>query len=228
MFSVGAQLLLVLPVYFLGPFALFVLLVAGAAYSFATSSWALLALSAWWLVTTPYWSVIHFVAFPVLFAASLGLQLCLAVGLFATTIVYPSLPADAVRYYDSLMEERSSRKPTKLTKSTAHPQYIKDIKPGQARARRGLPQGGEQDADLSGRTQGGAGSVYGALLNRFRSSSVVLTVNSVGRTWSCVGIARVKGMRSPPPRGDRVAVGVCPMILIRVHWSSRPCPHLRG
>ena len=105
-FALAAQLLLVLPVYFLSPAALFVLLLATSAYLFVSRSWLLLAGTSWWLLTTPYWSLIHFVTFPFLFTASVLVQLgCAIVAIIAVT-VYPSLPSLVQRHYDAFVEQR--------------------------------------------------------------------------------------------------------------------------
>ena len=107
-FSLSLQLLLVLPVYFLAPLATFVLLGASAAYLVVTGQWTLLAVVAWWLITTPYWSIIHFVTFPVLFPLSLAFQLFLSIAAFIATSLYPTLPADALRYYHERTSQAAS------------------------------------------------------------------------------------------------------------------------
>jgi len=106
-FALAAQLLLVLPVYFLSPAALFVLLLATSAYLFVSRSWLLLLGTSWWLVTTPYWSLIHFVTFPFLFTASLLAQIGCAIAAIIVVTVYPSLPSIVQRHYDAFMEQRN-------------------------------------------------------------------------------------------------------------------------
>ena len=106
-FALAAQLLLVLPVYFLSPPALFVLLLATSAYLFVSRSWLLLLCTGWWLLTTPYWSIIHFVSFPFLFTASILIQLGFSIAAILVVTVYPSLPSLLQRHYDAFMEQRN-------------------------------------------------------------------------------------------------------------------------
>ena len=105
-FALAAQLLLVLPVYFLSPLALFVLLLAASAYFFLSRSYILLLCSAWWLITTPYWSVIHFVTFPFLFTASILAQVASTVAALVAITLYPELPALIQRHYQAFREQR--------------------------------------------------------------------------------------------------------------------------
>ena len=118
-FALGVQLLLVLPVYFLAPVSLFALLVAAAAYLFSTGSWLLLAVTGWWLLTTPYWSVLHFLSFPPLFIAGLCAQLALALTGTIACALYPQLPATTLRYYQSYYQQRSAEGRAKVSKSSA-------------------------------------------------------------------------------------------------------------
>ena len=114
-FAIAGQLLVSLPVYFLAPFTLFVSLIASSLYvvafrdTFGGWTWPLLALNAWWLITTPYWSIIHFLTFPFIFTASLGLQLALFTAASVAVLLYPALPSEAQRYYSSLLEQRQQR-----------------------------------------------------------------------------------------------------------------------
>ena len=105
-FALGCQVLVFLPVYFFAPFALFVLLASTAVYCVLSRSWTLLAVTSWWLLTTPYWSIIHFLTFPALFALSLGAQVFLFVAAAFTVYLYPTLPDDAARYYNAVMDQR--------------------------------------------------------------------------------------------------------------------------
>lgn len=114
-FAVAAQLLLVLPVYFLSPAALFVLLLATSAYLFVSRSWLLLLGTCWWLVTTPYWSLVHFVTFPFLFTASILAQLALSTAAIIAITLYPTLPALVQRHYDAFVEQRNFHKSARHT-----------------------------------------------------------------------------------------------------------------
>ena len=120
-FAMVGQLLVGLPVYLLAPFSLFVLLLASSVYALVARdtfdgwAWPLLAVNAWWLLTTPYWSIIHFVTFPFLFAFSLGLQFFVFAAGFVAVSLFPELPSTVQRYYADLVEQRSARalpKPT--------------------------------------------------------------------------------------------------------------------
>jgi len=126
-FSLGCQLLVALPIYLLAPFGLFVVLALSACYLAMSGSWLLLTVTGWWLLTTPYWSLIHFVTFPVLFAASLALQLLLAVSAFIAVSIYPALPSDAARYYAALIEERTERN-SRYALNPPHSLYHKETK----------------------------------------------------------------------------------------------------
>ena len=105
-FALASQLLLVLPVYFLSPAALFVLLLATSAYLFMSGSYLLLLATGWWLVTTPYWSLIHFVTFPFLFTASILLQVACTIGALTATTLYPELPSLIQRHYAAFVQQR--------------------------------------------------------------------------------------------------------------------------
>ena len=105
-FALAAQLLLVLPVYFLSPAALFVLLLATSAYLFLSRSYVLLLCTSWWLVTTPYWSLIHFVTFPFIFTASILAQLGCSIAAIVAITLFPSLPALIDRHYQAFVETR--------------------------------------------------------------------------------------------------------------------------
>ena len=117
-FSLGCQLLVVLPVYFLAPFTLFVLLLSTSVYCAVSRAWALLALTSWWLLTTPYWSLLHFIAFPALFALSLGAQVFLFVAASLLLHLYPALPSDVARYYNAVMDQRRQRSLSHSNKDT--------------------------------------------------------------------------------------------------------------
>ena len=106
-FALSAQVVLALPVYFLSPAALFVLLLATSAYLLVSSSWLLLAGTSWWLITTPYWSLVHFVAFPFLFTASILAQVACSVAALLAIAVVPDLPSLLSRHYDAFVEQRT-------------------------------------------------------------------------------------------------------------------------
>ena len=106
-FALAAQLLLVLPVYFLSPPALFALLLATSAYLFVSRSWLLLLGTSWWLLTTPYWALIHYVTFPFLFTASFLVQLGCSIAGLVLLAVYPALPALLSSHYSAFVEQRS-------------------------------------------------------------------------------------------------------------------------
>ena len=127
-----SQVLVGLPVYLLAPFTLFVFLIASSLYviaartTFGHWTWPLLGLNAWWLLTTPYWSIVHFITFPFLFAFSLGLQLFLFTAASVSLFLYPALPSEAHRYYTSLLEQRQQRslpQPTADHPHTSHKQH---------------------------------------------------------------------------------------------------------
>ena len=119
-FAMAAQLLLVLPLYFLSPAALFVLLLATSAYLFVSRSWLLLLGSLWWLVTTPYWSLIHFVTFPFLFTASILAQVGCAIAAIVAVTVYPDLPALIQRHYQAFITQRNFHSQARAHGYTAH------------------------------------------------------------------------------------------------------------
>jgi len=100
-------MLLVLPVYFLAPPALFVLLLATSTYLFVNRSWLLLLCTSWWLLTTPYWSLIHFVTFPFLFTASILVQLGCSIAAIIAVTLYPTLPSLVQQHYSAFIEQRN-------------------------------------------------------------------------------------------------------------------------
>jgi len=93
-FGIATQLLVVLPVYFFAPFCLFLTVSASAVYSsyqllssFTLNNILVASLSIWWLATTPYWGLIHFITFPPLFVASLIIQGLLSTGAVITLVI---------------------------------------------------------------------------------------------------------------------------------------------
>jgi len=83
------------------------MLIAVSAYLFATHSWLLLLVTSWWLITTPYWSLIHFITFPFLFTAIFFTQIALSLSLMIAFQFYPSLPSQLLNYYNNYITSKN-------------------------------------------------------------------------------------------------------------------------
>lgn len=98
-FALGTQFIAVLPLYFLAPFAFTAAMVGLTVYLGMNRRWLYAPLSAWWVVTSPYWMAFHFLGFPVVFLASIGFQLASVAALCVMVYMWPQFPNDVMKHY---------------------------------------------------------------------------------------------------------------------------------
>jgi len=98
-FALGTQFLAVLPLYFLAPFAFTAAMVGLSVYLTMNRRYMFVPLSVWWVVTSPYWMAFHFLGFPVVFLASVGVQLAAVAGLCAVVYMWPQFPNEVMKHY---------------------------------------------------------------------------------------------------------------------------------
>jgi len=98
-FAVGTQFLAVLPLYFLAPFAFTAAMVGLSVYFTMNRRFMFVPLTAWWVVTSPYWMAFHFIGFPVVFLSSIGIQLAAVAALCVAVYMWPQLPNEVMKHY---------------------------------------------------------------------------------------------------------------------------------